>query len=172
VPPAWTRSGLGRQALHGAATWLGLPLLNGLEVWINLEINMHVIWRKQAVAVALGIFLTGTVMAQDGVWQGQKVHPMLRASLKNKEKNSEKHAAEVEVETQSIALVNLGISSYAANDLGVLEYQVDQGPVLATADTLVMFRDLTPGKHVITISLVNTDYKELGAKAELEVDIP
>ena len=133
---------------------------------------MHVSWPKQTLAMALGILLTGTVMAQDGVWQGQKGHPMLRATLKNKEKNSEQHAAEVEVETQNIALVNLGISSYPANDLGVLEYQVDQGPVLATPDTLVMFRSLTPGKHVITISLVSTNYKELDAKAELEVDIP
>jgi hypothetical protein len=159
---------LAGRALHGAATWL----LNRLEVWINREVNMHVCWRKQAVAVVLGIFLTGTVMGQDGVWQGQKGRPMLRASLKNKEKNSEQHAAEVEVETQNIALVNLGIPSYAANDLGVLEYQVDHGPVLATADSLVMFRNLTPGKHIITISLVSTNYKELGARSELEVDIP
>jgi hypothetical protein len=149
-----------------------LPPRSGLKVWINLEVNMHVAWRRKALAVALGMFLTGTVMAQDGVWQGQEGHPMLRASLKNKEKNSKQNAAEVEVETQNIALVNLDIPSYGANDLGVLEYQVDQGPVLATADTLVMFRNLAAGKHVITVSLVSTNYKELGAKCELEVDIP
>jgi hypothetical protein len=133
---------------------------------------MHRVWQRQALAVVLGIFLTGTVMAQDGAWQGQTGHPMLRATLKDKEKNLEKHVAEVEVETRNIALVNLGNTSYSGSDLGILEYQIDQGPVLATADTLVMFRDLSTGKHIITISLVGNDYKELGAKTELEVDIP
>lgn len=115
---------------------------------------MHAGWRKPALAVVLGVLLVGMTGAQDGVWQGQKDHPMLRASLKDKEKNSENHIAEVEVETQNIALVNANVS-YRSHDFGILEYQVDQGPVLATDDTQVMFRDLTPGKHIITIALAS-----------------
>ncbi len=56
--------------------------------------------------------------------------------------------------------------------MGILEYQVDQALVLATADTRVMFRGLTTGKHTITVSVVSTEYKELGAKVVLEVDVP
>jgi hypothetical protein len=134
---------------------------------------MHAGWGKRsAIALLSGVFLTSVVAAQEGVWQGEQNHPMLRATFKNKDKNAEKHAAVVEVETQNIGLVASDVSSYAGNDMGLLEYQVDQAPVLATADTRVMFRDLTPGKHTITVSLVNTEYRELGAKAELEVDIP
>ena len=140
---------------------------------VEREVHMHAGWYKRlAIALLLGVFLTGAVAAQEGVWQGEQNHPMLRATLKNKDKNAEKHAAVVEVETQNIGLVTGDVSSYEGNDMGLLEYQVDQAPVLATADTRVMFRDLTPGKHTITVSLVNTEYRELGAKAELEVDIP
>jgi hypothetical protein len=110
--------------------------------------------------------------AQEGVWQGEQDHPTLRATFRDKVKNAQKHAALVEVETRNIALVNLDTSSYGGSDMGTLEYRVDQDPVLATVDTLVMFRDLPSGKHSITVSLVSTDYKELGAKAVLEVDVP
>ncbi len=41
-----------------------------------------------------------------------------------------------------------------------------------TAAVVVMFRELPQGKHTMTVSLVNADYKELGAKAQLEIDIP
>lgn len=44
--------------------------------------------------------------------------------------------------------------------------------MLATSDTQIDFRDLTPGEHMITVALASTDYKDLGAKAELEIDIP
>lgn len=132
---------------------------------------MHAGWRKPALAVIIGVLLVGITRAQDGVWQGQKDNPMLRASLKDKEKNSQNHVAEVEVETQNIALVNASVS-YRSHDFGILEYQVDQGPVLATDDTHVIFRDLAPGKHIITISLASADYKELRAKTQLEVDVP
>jgi len=132
---------------------------------------MHVNWWKLTLALLLGILLTGVVGAQEGVWQGEQGHPMLRATLRAKDKNAQKHAALVEVETQNVGLVSLDVS-YGGSDVGLLEYQVDQGPVLATTDTEAMFRDLTPGKHTITVSLVTTEYKDLGAKAELEVDIP
>jgi hypothetical protein len=132
---------------------------------------MYVSWWKLTLALLLGVFLVGVVAAQEGVWQGEQDHPMLRATLRDKDKNAQKHAAQVEVETRNFGLVNLGVS-YGGSDVGLLEYQVDQGPVLATTDTEAMFRDLTPGKHTITVSLVNTEYKDLGAKAELEVDIP
>jgi len=134
---------------------------------------MHAGWEKRlAIALFLGVFLTGVVAAQEGVWQGEQNHPMLRATFKNKDNNAEKHAAVVEVETQNIGLVASDVSSYEGSDVGLLEYQVDQAPVLATADTRVMFRDLTTGRHTITVSLVNTEYKGLGAKAKLEVDVP
>ena len=130
-------------------------------------------WKKQTVlALLLGVFLAGAAVAQEGVWQGQNDHPMLRTTLKDKEKNAQKHAAFVEVETQNIGLALLGVSPFAGSDMGFLEYQVDQGPVLATSDTAVMFRNLTAGKHTITVSLVNTDYRELGPKAVLELEIP
>jgi len=134
---------------------------------------MHAGWEKRlAIALFLGVFLTGVVAAQEGVWQGEQNHPMLRATFKNKDNNAEKHAAVVEVETQNIGLVASDVSSYEGSDVGLLEYQVDQAPVLATADTRVMFRDLTTGRHTITVSLVNTEYKGLGGKAKLEVDVP
>jgi hypothetical protein len=137
------------------------------------EVHMHASWgNRLAIALLSGVFLTGVVAAQEGVWQGEQNHPMLRATFKNKDKNVEKHAAVVEVETQNIGLVTSDVSSYEGNDMGLLEYQVDQAPVLATADTRVMFRGLTSGKHTITVSLVNTQYKELGAEAKLEVDVP
>lgn len=134
---------------------------------------MRPAWKQQLMLVlSAGVFLVGTAVAQEGVWQGRNDHPMLRATLKDKDKNAQKHVASVEVETQNIGLVTVGASSYAESDMGLLEYQVDKGPVLATSDTTVMFRDLTPGKHTITVSLVNADYKQLGVRVELEVDIP
>ncbi|MGA7929060.1 MAG: hypothetical protein WCA20_24055 [Candidatus Sulfotelmatobacter sp.] len=129
-------------------------------------------WKQLTLALLVGVFFTGMVAAQEGVWQGEKDHPMLLATLKNKDKNAKERTAVVEVETQNIGLVTSDVSSYEGDDMGLLEYQVDQAPVLATADMRVMFRDLTPGKHTITVSLVNTEYKDLGAKAELEIDIP
>ena len=129
-------------------------------------------WKQLTLALLVAVFFTGMVAAQEGVWQGKKDHPMLRATLKNKDKNAKEHAAAVEVETQNIGLVNPDILSYAGSAEGLLEYQVDQGPVLATSDMRIRFRDLTPGKHTITVALASTDYKDLGAKAELEVDIP
>lgn len=110
--------------------------------------------------------------AQERVWQGEQDHPTLRATFRDKDKNAQKHAAVVEVDTRNIALVSLDASSYGGSDMGILEYQVDQALVLATADTRVMFRGLTTGKHTITVSVVSTEYKELGAKVVLEVDVP
>lgn len=129
-------------------------------------------WKQLALTLAACVVLTGAMAAQEGIWQGEQNRPMLRATFRDKEKNAQKQTALVEVETQNIGLVNLDGSSYAGSDMGLLEYRVDQAPVLATADTRVMFRDLMPGKHTITVSLVNTEYKELGAKVVLEVDIP
>lgn len=133
---------------------------------------MNAGWWKGILALLLGIFLTAALAAQEAVWQGETGHPMLRATLRDKDKNAQKHVAVVEVETQNIGLVDLGVSSYAGGDVGLLEYQVDQAPVLATPNTQVMFRNLTPGKHTITVSLVNPQYKEFGAKAQLEVNVP
>jgi len=129
-------------------------------------------WKQLTLALLVAVFFTGMVAAQEGVWQGEKDHPMLRATLKNKDKNAKEHAAAVEVETENIGSVDPDVQPYAESGEGLLEYQVDQGPVLGTSARRVDFRDLTPGKHTITVALASTDYKDLGAKAELEVDIP
>lgn len=68
---------------------------------------MHAGWWKQlTLALLLGAFFTGTVAAQEGVWQGEKDQPMLRATLRNKDKNAKERAAVLEVEAQNIGLVD------------------------------------------------------------------
>jgi len=128
-------------------------------------------WKPLTLALFLGSFLVGGAAAQEGKWEGQKDHPRLRATLQEKDKNAKDHAAVVEVETQNIGLVDVD-TSYGGSDLGLLEYQVDQSPALVTEDTRVMFRDLNSGKHTITVSLLDTHYKDLGAKTTLDVDVP
>ncbi|HXZ81057.1 MAG TPA: hypothetical protein VEG30_14100 [Terriglobales bacterium] len=129
-------------------------------------------WREVTLALCLGGFLTGGLAAQEGAWQGQKDHPRLRATLQDKDKNAKNHAAVVEVETQNVGLVDVGAPGYGGNDVGILEYQIDQDPPVVTEDTRVMFRDLSSGKHTVTVSLLNTQYKEMGAKAKLDVEVP
>jgi len=47
-------------------------------------IHVHASWGKRlAIALLSGVFLTGVVAAQEGVWQGVQNHPMPRVTFKN-----------------------------------------------------------------------------------------
>ncbi len=55
---------------------------------------------------------------------------------------------------------------------GHLHYQVDGGPVIATAARKLAFHELAPGERRIRVALVGNDHKSLGPEETLIVLIP
>jgi hypothetical protein len=99
--------------------------------------------------------------------------PTLTAKLLDQEAKAKKKAATVEASVAGLEIVDPGsVNEMPKEGQGHLHYQVDDGPIIATTVLKLSFHELTPGKHVIKVSLAGNDHKSLGAEQALSVDIP
>lgn len=99
--------------------------------------------------------------------------PRLTAELIHKESNAKRHKAVVQVQTDGVELV----SPAAANgqpklDEAHLQYRLDNGPVQHTTSKTWSFENLSPGEHIIHITLVGNDNQPLGKAKTLVVKAP
>jgi hypothetical protein len=99
--------------------------------------------------------------------------PTLTAKLVDQEAKAKKKAATVEASVTGLEIVDPAtVNEVAKEGQGHLHYQVDDGPIIATTVLKLSFHALTPGKHVIKVSLAANDHKALGAEQVLNVDVP
>lgn len=134
--------------------------------------------KKQFV---LGAFLFSTIFmvfgptaaAQDWTdWQGPNGGTRIRAGLRDRVQNAQKHVAAIEVEVQNVWLNYPDVFAQPGVRVGVLEYQMDQCPKILTTDTRLRFLDLPAGNHTITVSLLDIHNQLLAPEAKMTLDVP
>jgi hypothetical protein len=78
----------------------------------------------------------------------------------------------VEVDVRNVTLTDPINFGGGMSDAGHLQYRVDNGPYILPMSNRLVFEGLTPGKHAIEVSLADSAFRPMGAKAELDVEIP
>jgi hypothetical protein len=103
----------------------------------------------------------------------KKLAPTLTAKLVDQEAKAKKKAATVEATVTGLEIIDPAtVNEVAKAGQGHLHYQVDDGPIIATTVLKLSFHELTPGKHMIKVSLAGNDHKALGPEQTLNVDVP
>jgi hypothetical protein len=122
---------------------------------------------------ALLCLSTGIAAAQEwSEWRGDSGGVRIRAGLRDHVQNAAKHTAAVEVEVQNVWLNYPNAFVQPGIRVGVLEYEVDECPKIITTETRLRFRDLAPGSHTITISLLGLDDQLLTPQVKLNLSVP
>jgi hypothetical protein len=117
--------------------------------------------------------LVASASAQEWTdWQGPSGGARIRAGLRDRAQNAEKHAASVEVEVQNIWLNYPNDFAQPGISVGVLQYQLDHCPTILTTDTRLRFQDLPSGSHTISVSLLGTNNRVLAPEAKMTLQIP
>ena len=128
--------------------------------------------RWQALAFTLLFpLLILPMSAQEDSWQGPTNGPQLKAQLADKEKNASHRIAVVDVDVRNVTLTD-PISYGGGPGMGHLQFRLDNGPYLIPMSDRLVIEGLTPGKHTIEVSLADGSFRPMGAKTELEVQIP
>jgi uncharacterized protein DUF6130 len=100
--------------------------------------------------------------------------PTLVATLVDPAKKSREKAAVVMVKAMGVELADA--KSVNAKPLidqkDRVKYQVDDLPSVITPLSKLSFHELTPGRHTITVQLVDRDQKLIGQAQRLDVEIP
>jgi hypothetical protein len=132
---------------------------------------MRTLRGRLAFTFSLFLLLILPAIAQENSWQGSEKGPQLKAQLADKDKNAARRIAVVEVDVRNITLTDpTGFSG--SSGMGHLQFRVDQGPYIVPLNNRLILEGLTPGKHTISVSLADSSFRGLGAKADLEVVIP
>lgn len=105
-------------------------------------------------------------------WQGPSGGVRIRAGLRDPAANGKYHAAAIEVEVENVWLNYPDAYAGSGIRIGVLQYEIDQCPKILTTDTRLRFQDLSPGTHLITISLLDLNQQLLAPEVKLTVVIP
>jgi hypothetical protein len=94
----------------------------------------------------------------------------LTARLVDMEQLAAHGAAGVEVQVTGVKLIDPGsVGEKPAPGQGHLHYQIDDGPVIATTATDLMFHQLKPGPHKLKVMLAANDHSPLGPSQELSI---
>lgn len=132
--------------------------------------TLFLIWMAVLVPVAaLNAMAAGTHWTD---WLGPSGSPKLRANLKDEVPNAQAHVADVEVEVENVWLNFPDNISQSGATVGILRYEIDRCPPVATTETRIRFEHLTPGNHVISVELLGSGNRQLAPAAKLEVRIP
>lgn len=106
------------------------------------------------------------------MWEGPQAGVRLRAQLRDKEQNSRKHLAAVEVEVQNVWLHYPYPVPQAGIQAAVLQYQLDSCPPVLTTDTRLRFDELTSGAHEIAVTLLGPEDRPISPSAQLLLNVP
>jgi hypothetical protein len=99
--------------------------------------------------------------------------PMLRAELVDMEKKAAKRSATVKVEATNVNIVDPAVAGERAKPGEAhFHYQVDTNPVVATTMNKLSFHDLSPGPHLITVTLAGNDHVAVAQPVVLSVRVP
>jgi hypothetical protein len=127
---------------------------------------------SQVITLLLLLFSVFPAVAQENSWQGSPKGAQLKAELADKEKNAGRRIAVVDVDVRNVTLTDPIGYRGGGSDMGHLEYRLDGGAYILPMSNRLVFEGLTPGKHTIEVSLADSYFRPMGAKAELEVVIP
>ena len=117
--------------------------------------------------------LVASATAQDWTdWQGPNGGARIRAGLRDRAENAQKHIAAVEIEVQNVWLNYPNAFAQPGVRVGVLQYQVDQCPKVLTTDTRLQFQDLAAGNHIITVNLLDMNNQLLAPQAKMTLVVP
>ena len=127
--------------------------------------------------IGLAMVTTATAQATNpsSMSQAESQSPvqMFSAILVNPQNFARQRSVMVLVKVHGIRLVEpIEAQGQARPSEAHLRYQIDQGPIIATAATQLNFLDLGSGDHVITVQLAGNDEKPIGAQQLLTVSIP
>lgn len=53
-----------------------------------------------------------------------------------------------------------------------IHYQLDNGPIIATSDTKLMFANLSPGSHTLVVTVANHQHQPLSDPQTITFNIP
>lgn len=108
-----------------------------------------------------------------GLGSAMAAEPSFTAKLVDADKKAAKKEASVEVKAKDIKLVDPSVSGEQAKaGQGHFHYQIDDSPIIATPATKLSFHGLTPGEHLITVTLAANDHQALGAPQMLRITVP
>jgi hypothetical protein len=132
---------------------------------------------RVVIVTSLVILFIGTARttaaAQEWTdWQGPNGGVRIRAGLRDRDQNAQKHVAAVEVEVQNVWLNYPDVFAQPGVRVGVLQYQLDQCPKILTTDTRLQFVDLPPGDHAITVNLLDINNQLLAPAAKMTLTVP
>lgn len=99
--------------------------------------------------------------------------PALTAELIDIEKKAAKRGATVQVEAVNVNIVDPAASGERPRPGEAhFHYQVDTNPVVATTANKVSFHELSPGPHLITVTLAGNDHRPVAQSVVLSVRVP
>lgn len=97
----------------------------------------------------------------------------LTATLVDAEKKAAKQAATVEAKAGNVKIVDPAQSGEKPKaGEGHFHYQLDGGPVVATTAPKLSWHELSPGAHIITVTLAGNDHAPISAPVKLSVRVP
>jgi hypothetical protein len=97
----------------------------------------------------------------------------LEVTLVNPEDKAKDRAATVQVEVRSLRMTDPDATTgKPMPGEGHIHYQLDDGPVIATTATKLGFHELTPGNHLIKVTLAGNDHRPVSAQQTVNVQIP
>jgi len=99
--------------------------------------------------------------------------PALTAELIDMEKKAAKRGATVKVEAVNVNIVDPAASGERPRPGEAhFHYQVDTNPVVATTANKLSFHELSPGPHLITVTLAGNDHRPVAQPVVLSVRVP
>lgn len=98
--------------------------------------------------------------------------PELEVEVKDAHENAHNKQVVVEARVWGIDLVEPGSSQQPSLTRGYLLYRVDEQPVIKSAEKEMTFRNLSPGRHTVTVQLSSPDNYPVGTSKVMTVRIP
>jgi hypothetical protein len=96
--------------------------------------------------------------------------PEITAGLVDREQNAKQHRAVVKVSSWGTAIANSG-QMHGNLDANTIVYQLDDQNPVADGSEMV-FENLAPGKHTVTVMMADSEGHQEGDKSELKFEIP
>lgn len=99
--------------------------------------------------------------------------PVLTAKLIDMERKAGKKEATVQAEVRNVTITDPAAAGEQAQPgQAHFHYQVDTGPVVATTVSKLSFHGLSPGPHLVTVTLAGNDHQPVAPPVVLPVRIP
>jgi len=105
-------------------------------------------------------------------WLGPVGYARIRARLRDQSALARKDSAVVEVEVQNVFLDRFNPHPGNPSQRGLLRYQLDKHPPVATAQTRRRFDHLGAGEHTITIAVIGDDKRPITPRVKLHLEVP